>query len=126
MDKFFHKESLIGIRIRVFETGTLPITDEDQPLQILTINQQKNTIIKPHRHRLTPRSTTHLQECLIVKKGRIKIDLYGSDTTFTETVTVEAGQAFITISGGHAIEFLEDSEVFEIKNGPFINDKQPI
>lgn len=123
MDKFFYKGTLLGIRISNFSEGTNPITDEKQPLQLIAINQPKDIYVKPHIHRPTKRTTQFLQECLIVHKGNIKIELYGPTADIVEEVILKAGEAFITISGGHAIYFLDDAQVFEVKNGPFVEDK---
>lgn len=104
--------------------GSKPASDSSHSLQILTINQPKNATVKPHRHLPTKRHTLFLQECLIVKKGKIRIDLYGPTNQKVKSVFLKEGQAFITISGGHGVHFLEDSQVYEIKNGPFKDDKQ--
>lgn len=126
MDSFFYKEELVGIRIGSFPTGTRPATDETYSLQLLTIKQPQGTLVKPHVHKPVTRHTLNLQECLIVKKGKIKIFLYGPDKKIFRRILLKQGQAYITISGGHSMEFLEDSEIYEIKNGPFKEDKELI
>ncbi len=126
MDKFFYQDTLMGLRISDFNPGSTPVTAPEESTQILTINQPKGTLIKPHFHKPVKRETQQLQECLIVRKGKIQIDLYAPDKTVFEHITLNAGELFITISGGHSIQIIEDAEVFEIKNGPFAQDREDI
>jgi hypothetical protein len=123
MKVFTHKTQVIGIHIRKFNHGVIPITKETEPLQLLTLKHKKGVLIKPHTHTTEKRTTTYLQECLVVRKGKIKIDLYTTNKKWLALVLVKVGEAFIFVSGGHAITMLEDSEIFEIKNGPFRQDK---
>ncbi len=74
-------------------------------------------------HKSVERVTQNLQECLVVIKGKMKIDLFASDNKFFKSIYVSAGQTVIFISGGHAVRILEDAELIEVKNGPFIEDK---
>lgn len=116
---YFYKNSLMAIKIASFGKGVNPITSEDQPLQLLTINRSQGESVKVHTHPKKNRITEILQECLVVIKGKIKVNLYSLDGNLYESVEVNAGEAFITLDGGHEIEFLEDSQVYEIKNGPY-------
>ncbi len=118
MNQYFFKNILMAIKIDAFNKGVTPITSDKEPLQLLTINKQKGDVVKQHTHPKKKRQTDSLQECLVVIKGRLKIQLYNLEGQLFETVEVREGEAFITLNGGHEIEFLEDSQVFEIKNGP--------
>lgn len=123
MEKILHQNELLGVHIKGMHDGSTPISDAGEPLQLLTLKHSKGAQIKPHTHRSTERVTTHLQECLVVVKGVLQITLYGTETKPVKEVTVHAGEAFIFVSGGHSVTFLEDAEVFEIKNGPFKDDR---
>lgn len=127
MEKIFYNQELIGILVTDFSPGLMPITDETEPLQVLALAYKKGGhVVAPHKHSPRQRTVAKLQECLIVRQGRIKIDLYGSDNIYFRTLELKQGEIFISLAGGHGVEFLEDSEVFEIKNGPFQEDKVPI
>ncbi len=123
MEKIFHKRKLVAIKINGMRAGTTALTSDAEPLQILTQKRAKGTRILPHYHRPTSRTTKQLQECLVVLKGRLRISLYASSQKPFKKVTVGAGDAFVTLLGGHAVEFLEDSEILEIKNGPYAEDR---
>jgi len=123
MEKFYYKKILIGIRISKFLRGSTPQTDLEEPVGILTFKHPKGSHFQPHIHKPVKRITPHLEECFIVRKGRIKINLYGPDKRYFKSIYLKAGQAFLTVKGGHEITVLEDCEMFEIKNGPYKNDK---
>ncbi len=126
MEKILHQGRLLGIHVSSFADGVNPITDPDAATQILTLKCPAGAKITPHRHEPMERITTQLQECLVVYKGAIQIDLYGDEVQPVATVVVRTGQAFITLQGGHTVTILEDAEFFEIKNGPFKADRVSI
>jgi len=123
MKVFKHNRQVVGILIRKFNNGVTPITKETESLQVLTLKHKKGVSVKPHTHVPKKRMTGSLQECLVVRKGKIKIDLYTTNKKLFASVFVKVGEAFLFVSGGHAVTVIEDAEIFEIKNGPFANDK---
>ena len=64
-----------------------------------------------------------MQECIIVKKGKIRVDLYGPDKKMFKKVVLKTGDLLILLNGGYGIHILEDAEMIELKNGPFVEDK---
>ncbi|MDP6703953.1 MAG: hypothetical protein QF775_00530 [archaeon] len=126
MKKILYKDTLVGIKISSLSEKTSPITDEKEPLQVVTLKHPKEAYLVAHTHTPQERTTAKLQECLIVKKGRIKIDLYGPNKVMFREIELSEGEMFILQNGGYGIHMLEDSEVIEVKNGPFIEDKEMI
>ncbi len=124
MEKIFHNQELIGILVKELPFGSVPITDSQEPLQVLTLRHKKGEhSVAPHRHTPRRKITNDLQDFLMVRQGRIKIDLYASDDIYVKSLELGQGEVFIRLAGGYGVEFLEDSEVFEVKNGPFQEDK---
>jgi hypothetical protein len=123
MTDIIHKKKLVGILLRAFPKGSIPHTDGQEPLQLVTLKHPKGQYLLAHMHKPLKRTTTRLQECLIVRKGRIRIDIYGPDKKMFKKVTLKAGDVFILLNGGYGIHMLEASELIELKNGPFKEDK---
>lgn len=123
MDKYYYKKELIAIRVKSFKNGTHSFTPANEALQLLTAKHPKGRYVQAHFHSPEKRITSNLQECLIVVKGKIKIDLYGKDKKYFKAIQLKAGELAILFRGGHSVRFLTDSEVYEIKTGPFIDDK---
>jgi cupin fold WbuC family metalloprotein len=126
MEKIQNKEgSLVAIKIGSVSQGTVPITETEEPLQVLSLKHEKGYLVAPHKHHPHKRETSHLQECLIVLHGKLRIHFFDESTKEEiKYLDLVPGEACITISGPHSVEFLEDSNVLEIKNGPFIEDKR--
>ena len=123
MNKIFYKNQLIGFRLRVLPKGSIPLTEGKEPLQAVALKHPKGSYLKAHMHAPRKRITTCLQECLIVKKGKIKLDLYGPDKKFFKFIYLSAGDIFLLMHGGVGIHIIKDAEIIEVKNGPFKEDK---
>lgn len=124
MEKIFYKNILIGIRVKQLQNGTAPITDPGEFLQVLGLKHPKGGYLKAHTHKPRRRVTTRLQECLMARKGKIKLDLYEPETWKKfKSITLNMGEIFLLLNGGYGIHILEDAEMFEFKNGPFLEDK---
>lgn len=123
MEKIIHNGTLVAVLIRKFENGITPLSDSDQPLQVLIHKREKGSYTKAHLHRPKERMTKTLQECLVVLKGRIKIDFYTIEKNIFKSIEASGGEVIIFISGGHAVHILENSEIVEVKNGPFVEDR---
>jgi hypothetical protein len=50
------------------------------------------------------------------------VDLYDSDKAYIESRVLEAGDVILLVSGGHGFEMLEDTEMIEVKQGPYTGD----
>lgn len=123
MEKIFYNKKLLGFRLRSIVKGSIPITEGGEPLQVVTLKHPKGSYLKAHMHSPRKRVTSSMQECLIVKKGRVKIDLYGSDKKFFKSMYLSAGDMFLLMNGGIGINVIDDAEMIEVKNGPFKEDK---
>ena len=125
MDKIFLGSKLVAIRVRKFpDAKTTPMSSPDGALQLLTLKRVKGDEVKAHRHIPKRRVTKLLQECVIVIKGKIRYDLFDTKGKCFKKVLVKKGEAMLILDVPHAVHFLEDSLVYELKNGPFINDKE--
>ena len=123
MDRFYYNKTLIALRLKQIKSGSIPQTDPKEPLQVVTLKHPKGTYLKAHLHQPKKRITQKLQECLIVVKGRIKIDLYTPQKKLIKYLYLNQGEVLIIVNGGCGIHLLHESEIVEVKNGPFIEDK---
>jgi len=87
-------------------------------------------ILPAHRHKPHRRVADKTQEVTYVKRGRIKVSLYDKAGMPVREVVLAAGDFAVLAEGGHGYEILEDdTQVLEVKNGPFVtveDDKEPI
>lgn len=123
MQEIFYNKKLIGIKIDKILKGSNPITDPLEFIQIVTLKHPQGTILPAHIHRPKKRVTQKLQECLIVKKGKVKLNLYAETKQFIKSILLTKGEGYISLNGGVGIKIIEDAELIEAKNGPFKEDK---
>ena len=115
-------EDLLAIIIRKDYTKeeTEFFTPEKFPQQVGFIFKKKDEIIGAHTHRLVKREIELTQEVLIIRKGKMKVDFYDFDKKYFDSRILEAGDVILLTGGGHGYEALEDLEVVEIKQGPYL------
>jgi hypothetical protein len=87
--------------------------------QLGIIKYQKEGKIKPHYHNPVPREVLYTQEVLVVRKGSVKVNLYDNEKNFVASEILHVGDTILLASGGHGFEMLEDTELLEIKQGPY-------
>ena len=80
-------------------------------------------LIAPHVHNPAPREVIYTQEVLFIKKGKLRVDFYDSEQNYLESRILEAGDVILLIAGGHGFEVLEEVEMFEVKQGPYVGEQ---
>ena len=94
------------------------VTPKDFPMQLGVHNRKKGDYVKAHEH--IPFGNLNnfpVQDILIVKKGKITVGLYYK-SKFYKDVMLSEGE-IILISTGHNVKFLKDTEMIEVKQGPY-------
>lgn len=94
--------------------------------QLAYMNHPAGYKISSHIHNLYLREIHFTLETLFIKKGKIKIDFYNEDKSFLTDRILKTGDVILLSSGGHGFTFLEESEIIEIKQGPYDSDKDKI
>ncbi|MGA1698555.1 MAG: hypothetical protein ACO4AZ_06700 [Ilumatobacteraceae bacterium] len=80
--------------------------------------------IQPHIHLQVERKTTFTQEVLFVKRGRVHVRFYDDSERFVAETFIATGDAILLSEGGHGFEMLEETELIEVKQGPYLDDKR--
>ena len=97
-------------------------TPDEYSQQVGYMNRDKNYVIEPHVHLRQSRNINYTNEVLIVKKGKVKVDFYTDSKEFIKSEIIKTGDLILLIKGGHGFEFLEESQIIEIKQGPYIGE----
>jgi hypothetical protein len=66
------------------------------------------------------------QEVLYIKSGKVRVDFYDEERNYLESRIVEKGDVILLASGGHGFQMLEDSEMIEVKQGPYCGDEDKV
>lgn len=101
-------------------------TPNDFSQQLACMARPAGHRIPPHVHKDVPREVTHTLEVLFVRSGRVRVDLYAPDRSGIGHVELVGGDVILLASGGHGFTMLEDSEIVEVKQGPYagVEDKE--
>ncbi|PWR70693.1 cupin domain-containing protein [Methanospirillum lacunae] len=83
-------------------------------------------IIQEHVHNLCTRNIQYTQETLIIRKGKVRITFYSDDKKYLNEWICIKGDVILLASGGHGFEFLEDTEMVEVKQGPYCGDQDKV
>jgi len=116
----------IIISPRFREPGIHFFTPDDSPQQLAYMHHPVGKEILPHVHNPVPREILFTQEVLFIKNGKLRIDFYDDSQNYLESRILEAGDTILLASGGHGFEVLEELEMIEVKQGPYVGDKDKI
>ena len=115
------------IRNEYDEPGIHFFTPANFSQQLAAMTHQKGHKIVAHVHNLLMRQVLYTQEVLIIKRGKVKVNLYSSNREFIEAKILGTGDVILLCGGGHSLEMLEETSMIEVKQGPYAgeNDKIP-
>ena len=108
------------------EPGVHFFTPKEFPQQLGFLAHPKGHSIEPHIHNIVKREISLTQEVLFVRKGKLRVDLYDSQGRYLESRELQAGDVILLAEQGHGYEALEDVEVVEIKQGPYLEENDKI
>lgn len=124
LSKIKYKNKLFGYIIRYKKkNGVNFLTPPELTHQIASINHKKNHQIQPHLHFKNVRKINYTSEVLIIKKGKLKINLYDTYKKYLFSKILIKDDIAILIKGAHGFEVLENLEMIEIKQGPYKKNK---
>ena len=128
IEKIVHNGKLLSIIIRANykSDGIEFFTPNDFSQQLAYMNRPKNYIIPPHVHNAVQRDVHFTQEVLVIKSGKVRVDYYDDDKNYLESKVLNQGDVVLLAYGGHGFEMLEDSEIVEVKQGPYAGEMDKV
>lgn len=122
VEKIFSKKKLIAVvyRKNIHVEGVKFLTEESNPFQIGLHSQEKGVKLTPHMHKLEKDLTiTKIQEILFLVGGKIRVNLFDKNGHKITRKILTSGDSILLMDEGHGVDFLENSRIFEIKQGPY-------
>ncbi|MDD5021349.1 MAG: hypothetical protein PHR82_04315 [Endomicrobiaceae bacterium] len=101
-------------------------TSEDSTQQIGCVAHKKGTIIDAHVHNKVKREVFYTHETLIMKSGKVRVDFYDNDKTYVSSSVIGKGDVILFTDGGHGFKYLEDTQMIEIKQGPYLQTQDKV
>lgn len=128
MEHVFCGDELLAIIIRAEydKHGVDFITAEELPMQLAYMHHPKDHIIAPHRHLRTQRIINDTKEVLWIKEGKLQVEFYDENKNIIKMAIVKAGDVIFLNNDCHGFRVLEEVKMVEVKQGPFLGDKDKI
>lgn len=117
--KFGEISLAIIIRSKFSYEGIKFFSDEKDSQQIGYMKRPSGYEIMPHRHNLVPREVHLTQEVLFIRKGKVRVDFYSDSQEYISSEILNQGDVILLSNGGHGFKMLEESEIIEVKQGPY-------
>jgi len=112
----------IIIRYNFYDDGIKFFTPNHFSQQLAYMSRPKGYVIEPHIHNPIVREVSYTREVLFVKSGEVRIDFYSDNKDYIESRILYEGDVILLATGGHGFEMLENSEIIEVKQGPYVGD----
>ena len=93
--------------------------------QLGYMNREKGYSIPPHIH-MPVYGVEYTKEVLFVKSGRLRVDFYETDKSYFTSRILCGGDVILLAYGGHGFCMLEDTEIIEVKQGPYAGDQDKL
>lgn len=120
----YHDQLLALIVSHKFnEPGIHFFTPNELSQQLAYMRHPVGKVIPPHVHNPVIREVQYTQEVLFIKKGKLRVDFYNNQRDYLESRLLEAGDVILLVTGGHGFEVLEEIEMIEVKQGPYIGEQ---
>jgi len=128
VERIEHGERLLAIIIpSEFKRAEIEFfTPDDFSQQLAYMNRPAGYRIPPHVHNKIARNVHYTQETLFVRRGRVRIDFYSDERDFVGSRVLKTGDIILLASGGHGFTMLEETEIIEVKQGPYSGDADKV
>jgi hypothetical protein len=125
IEKIVCKDVLVALIVRTAYTadGIKFFTPDQFSQQLAYMKRPANWRIDPHVHNPVMRSVEYTQEVLFIKSGKVRVDFYEDARSYVESRILFPGDVILLAHGGHGFTMLEESEIIEVKQGPYSGDQ---
>lgn len=128
IEQIVHDDKIYAIIIRnnYSKEGVEFFTPNDFSQQLAFMKHAKGKEIQPHLHNVVTREVHYTKEVLIIRKGVLEVDFYDDNKKYLESRELYAGDVILLAFGGHGFKCLDDVEMIEVKQGPYLGDADKI
>ena len=116
----------IIVRNSYDKSGISFFTPDDFSQQLAYMRHPKGKVIQPHVHNPVPREVQYTEEVLVIKKGQLRVDFYDEEKIYVTSRLLCQGDVILLAKGGHGFEALDDLEMIEIKQGPYVGEQDKV
>ena len=95
------------------------LTSDDSTFQAGFVVYPAGGHVQAHLHLPVVRQVVGTSELLVVRSGRCIVDIYADDRRLVASRELLSGDAVLSVNGGHGFRMIEDTVLFEVKQGPY-------
>ena len=123
MEQIIDRNQLLALIVsdKFDKPGTNFFTDNSLSQQLAYMRHPAGKVIQPHIHNPVPREVQYTQEVLFIKKGKLRVDLYDARQQYIASRILVGGDVILLATGGHGFEVIEEVEIIEVKQGPYVH-----
>jgi len=104
-----------------WNTGLTFFSKDKEYIQVGTWKYEKGKELLAHIHNRVERKINRTQEVLFIRKGKIEASIYDLKGKLVKKIYAGSGDILVLLNSGHGYKILEDdTQVIEIKNGPYL------
>jgi mannose-6-phosphate isomerase-like protein (cupin superfamily) len=107
------------VRAGATDATTSFFTGDDATFQAGFVVYPAGGSVVPHIHLPVVRTIVGTSELLVVRSGRCIVDIYGDNQALVASRELATGDLVVSVGGGHGFRMLEDTVLFEVKQGPY-------
>lgn len=128
IDYICHNDDVLAIIIRnsYYKKGIEFLTPPSYSMQLGYMNRPAGYVIKPHVHNKIVREVKFTKEVLFLKSGKVRVDFYDESKSYLESYVLNQGDVIFLAYGAHGFEMIEESEIIEVKQGPYSAESDKI
>lgn len=120
------KTLAIIIKKEYSKDGVEFFTPNDFSQQLAYMKHPAGKRIDAHTHNVVRRDVSYTKEVLIIRKGKLRVDFYEDNQQYIESHIVNEGDIILLAFGGHGFECIEDVEMIEVKQGPYLGEQDKV
>ena len=129
IEKIYHKKKLYSLIVRNNyrkKKGISFFSTPDLPQQFGYMNHKKNHNIYPHTHQKRSTKVLLTTEIIIILKGLLRVDFYNEKQKYLFSKKIKKGDLIYLMHGSHGFKVLKETQMIEVKQGPFQKSKDKI
>ncbi|WP_027402563.1 hypothetical protein [Aphanizomenon flos-aquae] len=125
IEQITHQNQLLALIVshQFNQPGIHFFTPNELSQQLAYMHHPTGKVIQPHVHNPVIREVTYTQEVLFIKNGKLRVDFYNDQQEYLDSRILEAGDVILLVTGGHGFEVLEEIEMIEVKQGPYVGEQ---
>lgn len=125
IEEIKHNDKLFALilRSKFREDGIKFFTPDNFSQQLAYMRRPTGYVIAPHVHNPVERVVQYTKEVLFLRSGVVRVDFYDDERIYLSSRILQAGDVILLAFGGHGFEILEESEIIEVKQGPYAGER---